>query len=210
MKILSMEQGSEKWHMERVGKVSGSRIVDILATISKGEAAARRDYRIEKVAERLTGLPTEVGYISKEMTWGNEQEPRARAAYEVATGNIVQQVGLVIHPTIENAVSSPDGLIPSCNAGIEIKAPKTATHLNTLESGKIPTQHLPQLAWLQSAAGLDWVDYVSWDPRLPENLQLVVMRYERDQPYIDRIEAEVRKFLFEVDEMVLRLRSRAS
>lgn len=208
MTILTMEQGSDEWRQARCGKVSGSRISDIIATIKSGEAAARRDYRFELVCERLTKVPAEPGFVSKEMIWGLEQEARARAAYEVMTGLIVDQVGLVTHPTIMNAVSSPDGLIPTCNGGIEIKAPKTSTHLLTLESGTIPAQHLPQMAWLQSTAGLDWVDFISYDPRLPKNLQLFVKRYERDQSYIDHLEAEVCKFLAEVDSMELKWRGR--
>src|SRR5690606_38503446 len=110
MKVIDFPQGSAEWLASRAGKVTASRISDVLAKIKSGEAAARKDYRAQIVAEILTGKPQESGFVNAEMQWGTENEPFARAAYEVARGILVDQVGLVLHPEIERAAASPDGL----------------------------------------------------------------------------------------------------
>ena len=210
MKILKVKQGTKDWLDARAGKVTASRINDVMAKIKSGEAAARRDYRIELVTEILTGLPVPGGYQSPEMLWGSEQEPFGRAAYEMKTGTMVDEVGLILHPSIDRAAASPDGMILDQNGGIEIKAPKTSTHIELLDSGKIPERYKFQMAWQQACGGLDWIDFVSWDPRLPEHLQLFIARYDRDPEFIDRIETEVRLFLMEVETIVSRLNNKVS
>lgn len=210
MKILKVKQGTKDWLDARAGKVTASRINDVMAKIKSGEAAARKDYRIQLVTEILTGMPVPGGYQSPEMLWGSEQEPFGRAAYEMKTGTMVDEVGLILHPSIDRAAASPDGLILEQNGGIEIKAPKSSTHIELLDSGKIPERYKFQMAWQQACAGLDWIDFVSWDPRLPAHLQLFIARYDRDPEFIELIESEVHKFLVEVESMVDRLSSRVS
>jgi hypothetical protein len=134
VKLLDFEQGSVEWLQARAGKVTASRISDVLASIKSGEAAARRDYKAQLVAEILLGAPQDDGYINAEMQWGLDNEELARSAYEVHTGTLVDQVGLVLHPTIERAGASPDGLVGI--APLELKCPKTATHLQYLSRGK--------------------------------------------------------------------------
>ena len=205
MKILEFPQGSESWLAARAGKVTASRIVDVLARIKSGEAAARRDYKAQVVAEILTGTPQESGFINAEMQWGLDQEPFARGAYEVKAGVLVDQVGFVIHPTIERAGASPDGLVGTSGMA-EIKCPKTATHISYLLGGGVPSQYQPQMLWQMACAERAWNDFVSYDPRLPEHLQLFVCRLPRDDGRIREMEAEVVVFLAEVDTMVAKLR----
>ena len=138
------------------------------------------------------------------MRWGTEQEPMARASYEVKTGLLVDQVGMVLHPTIDRAAASPDGLVGE-DGLIEIKCPNTATHLEYLLAGTVPSRYQPQMLWQMSCTGAAWCDFVSYDPRLPDHLQLFIVRFNRDQARIDEMEAEVRAFLAEVDSIISRL-----
>ena len=204
MNILDLEQGTPEWLAARSGKVTASRIGDVMATIKSGEAAARRDYRAQIVAEILTGTPQDRTYVNDEMRWGTEQEPLARSAYEVAKGVLVDQVGFVFHPTIERAGASPDGVIGD-DGLVEIKCPKTATHIQYLVSGVVPEAYKPQMLWQMACTGARWCDFVSYDPRLTEELQLFVMRYPRDEGRIKNMESEVLRFLAEVDETLAAL-----
>ena len=208
MKILEIAQGTPEWLAARAGRVTASRIPDVMAKIKTGEAAARKDYRAQIIAEILTGQPQGDTFINEAMSWGTEQEPFARAAYEIAKGFMVDQVGFVLHPTIDRAGASPDGLV-DMDGLVEIKCPKTATHLQYKLDKVVPTQYQPQMLWQMACTGAAWCDFVSFDPRLPEDLQLFVVRFNRDQARIDAMEAEVTAFLAEVDETLSRLRSAA-
>lgn len=210
MMVLNFEQGSQEWLQARAGRVTASRIADVMAKVKSGEAASRRDYRAQIIAELLTGQPQEDGFTSKEMTWGTEQEPYARASYEVKTGAMVDQVGLVLHPSIDRGAASPDGLVgwdgENAPEGlVEIKCPKTSTHLEYLMAGIAPSKYHPQMLWQMACTGAQWCDFVSFDPRLPEHLQLFVVRFPRDEKRIKEIEAEVQAFLGEVDAILAKL-----
>jgi putative phage-type endonuclease len=208
MKIIDFPQGSAEWLAARAGKVTASRICDVMAKIKSGEAAARRDYRAQLVAEILTGKPQEDGFINDEMRWGNEQERFARAAYEVAADVLVDKVGLVLHPRIDRAAASPDGLAAS--GLVEIKCPKTATHLQYLLAGEVPSKYQPQMLWQMACTERDWCDFVSFDPRLPHELQLFHVRFQRDDVRIKDMEIEVQTFLSEVDATLEKLTRRAA
>lgn len=209
MKWLSMQQGTPEWLAARAGKVTASRVADVLAQIKTGEAASRRDYRVQLVTEILTGAPVSDGFVSPDMAWGTEQEPMARSAYEVHTGQLVDVVGFVLHPTIDRAGCSPDGLIEwvgGAPAGIvQFKCPKTATHLDYLLEGRVPKKYEPQLLWELACTGAPWVDFVSYDPRVPPHLQLFIRRFERDDKRIAEMEGKVVEFLGEVDHLLERL-----
>ena len=197
MKVLSMPQGSPEWLAARAGKVTASRINDVMAAKT---TAAYKDYKAQIVAEILTGVPQESGFTNAAMQWGTEQEKFARAEYEMFCAWTVDEVGLVIHPTIEQGAASPDGLVS--DGLVEIKCPKTATHLQTLVDKKQPRQYENQMLWQMACTGRQWCDFVSYDPRLPEYLQLFVHRFDRDEKRIEEIEAAVTQFLTEVNEMI--------
>ena len=207
MKIIDFPQGTAEWLAARAGKVTASRMDDVLAKIKTGEAANRRDYRAQIVAEILTGKPQEASFINAEMQWGIDNEILARGAYMSKKDIDVDPVGLVLHPTIERAAASPDGL---AGAGlVEIKCPKTATHLTYLLDAKVPEKYKAQMFWQMACTGAPWCDFVSYDPRLPEKHQLFVARLPRDDVRIAEMEQEVRKFLIEVDSVLEALASRA-
>lgn len=208
MKIIEgLEQGTDAWKAVRAGKVTASRISDVQAKIKSGEAAARRDYKFQLVAERISGQPQDGGFVSQDMAFGTEQEPSARACYEARSGVLVDQVGFVLHPVIEHAGASPDGCIGD-DGLIEIKVPKLATHLNYLLDGVVPAKYQPQMLWQMACCERAWCDFVSFRPDLPEHLQLFIMRFNRDEKRILEMHAEVNLFLKEVDALLLQLQGR--
>lgn len=205
MKVIDFPQGSPEWLQARAGLVTASRMCDVIAKIKSGEAAARRDYRAQIVAEVLTGTPQESTYINAEMQWGLDQEPLAVGAYEMKTDCLVDEVGLVMHPTIDRAAASPDRLVGE-DGLLEVKCPKTATHLNYLLDDRVPSNYEPQMAWQLACTGRKWCDFVSFDPRLPEKMRLFRKRLYRDDKRIAELEREVLAFLADVDRALETLR----
>jgi len=200
-----MEQRTEEWFAARLGKVTASRVADVLAKIKSGESASRKNYKMELVVQRLTNKVGE-SFTNASMEWGTEQEPFARMAYEAHTGTFVKEEGFVDHPTIEGFGCSPDGIVGE--GLIEIKCPNTATHIETVLENKAPSKYIPQMQCQMACTGAKWCDFVSFDPRVPEDLQLLVVRVERDQEYIDAMEVEVKQFLSEVLDLFNQLKAR--
>lgn len=202
-----MKQGTHEWFMARCGRVTTSRVADVMDFLKKGgEGAKRRGYRAEIVAEILTGQPNLDGFLTPAMMHGNDFEELARATYSVAAGVEVDLEGFVVHPTIARAGASPDGLIGQ-DGGVELKCPKTETHLRYLLSEEVPEEYQPQMFFGMACTGRQWWDFASYDPRLPEPLQLFRKRLYRDPLRIAEIEDEVIKFLGEVDATVTALRA---
>lgn len=202
---MSAPQGTPEWFAERCGFATASRFKDILAKIKSGEAASRRNYKAATVAERLTGKPAET-FTNAAMQWGTDNEPIARMMYEALTGAVVQEVGFIRHPTIEFCGASPDGLVGDSGM-VEIKCPNTATHIETLLSG-MDAGHIPQVQGQMWVCRRQWVDFVSFDPRMPERMQLHVQRIERNDEYINNLQSEVTVFLGEVDALIAKLNER--
>lgn len=191
------EQRTDEWFAARVGKVTASKVADIVAKVKSGAYSASRDsYMAQLVIERITGKPTEFN-ASASMQWGTEQEPFARAAYEAATGVMVDEVGFIIHPSIPDAGASPDGLVGT-DGLVEIKCPNTATHIETLIDAVVPAKYIAQMQWQMACTGRKWCDFVSFDSRMPAKAQLWIKRVERDDVLINTMEAEVSKFLGEL------------
>lgn len=203
---LPIEQGTDEWKQLRLGKVTASRVADVLTKIKTGESASRKNYKMELVVERLTGIPTDT-YTSPAMQWGKDNESWARMVYEITSKNDVVQVPFVDHPTIKWFGCSPDGLIGT-EGNLEIKCPNTATHIEYLLAGVPPAKYIPQMQTQMACTGRLWTDFVSYDPRLPEDLQLFVVRLDRDDAYIKAMEEEVKQFLDEVDELFRHLKAR--
>jgi putative phage-type endonuclease len=198
-----MEQRTPEWFAKRLGLVTASRIADVMAKTKTGTAVSRSGYMAQLVTERLTGQPTE-GYQSAAMEWGIEQEGAARAAYEARTGVLVDEVDFVRHPILE-AGASPDGLVGE-DGCIEIKCPNTATMLEYIEDRSVPRKYLLQIQWQLACTGRNWCDFVSYDPRLPENLQMLIVRVPRDAARIAELEGEVIKFLSELESKIIKLK----
>lgn len=191
-----MEQRSDDWFNIRLGKVTASRIADVTAKTQKGWGAGRANYKAQLIAERLTGQRQD-SFTSPAMQWGNDTEEAARVAYAFLEGQTVLEEAFVIHPTIPDAGASPDGLVGD-DGLVEIKCPNTATHIETLKGASIPAKYVGQMQWQMACTRRQWCDFVSFDPRMPEEMQLFVKRLPRDQDMIDELETIVREFLAEV------------
>ena len=202
---IGIKQGTEEWHQIRLGKVTASRVADVMSKVKTGESAGRKNYKMDLVVERLTNNPTN-SFSSPAMQWGTETEPLARMAYEAFTGVFVDQVAFCNHPTIKNFGCSPDGVIR--DGLIEIKCPNTTTHVDYLMAGIPPAKYVPQMQTQMACTGAKWCDFVSFDPRLPPELQLFVVRLDRDEAYIHEIEEEVKQFLDEVEQIYSQLKAR--
>ena len=199
-----MEQGSAEWFQARVGRITASRIADVMAKTKSGESASRGNYMAQLVAERLTGLVEET-FVSKEMLRGIEMEQFARAAYENLRDVIVDQVGFIQHPSILRSGASPDGLVGD-DGLIECKSPNTATHIGYATSGIIPAKYQIQMLFQMAVTGRAWVDFISYDDRLPDEMSLLVIRLNRDDKRIAEIESEVIRLDKEVEATIEKLR----
>lgn len=199
-------QGSPEWFAARLGKVTASRVADVIAKTKTGYGAGRANYAAQLICERLTGT-VEPTFSNAAMQWGTDHEPEAREAYEYRKGVFVDQVGLIDHPRISLAGASPDGLVGT-DGLIEIKCPNTATHLDTLTAGKPPAKYVTQMMWQMACTGREWCDFVSYDPRLPEELRIFIHRVEADPAEIERLETEVVAFLAEIDARLSELTTR--
>ena len=202
-------QQTAEWIQARVGKVTASRVADIIGLDSRGNyRAGRQNYMAEKVVELMTGLPYESGFQSKEMRRGTEVEPEARSAYEALRGVLVDTVGFVDHPTVERFGASPDGLVDD-DGLIEIKCPNTWNHFQTRLYHKIDGGYMTQMQCQLACTGRAWCDYVSYDDRVKEELRLCVIRVERDEEAIKKIIAEVLSFNRDVLTLVAKLEAAA-
>lgn len=198
------EQGTIEWLRARAGKVTASRVADVVAKTKTGWGASRANYAAQLIAERLTGEPAET-YSNAAMAWGTATEPQARASYAFHYDAEVVEIGFCEHPRIAMSGASPDGLI-GLDGLVEIKCPNTATHIETLLNGKVPGKYNTQMQWQMACLERDWCDFVSFDPRLPDDLRMFVQRVPRDGAMISELESAVAVFLEEIDQKVADLR----
>lgn len=203
-------QGTDEWFQQRLGKVTASRISDVIAKTKTGVSTSRQNYLIQLVSERLTGKKSD-SYVNQAMMDGIERESAARELYMQTKGVSVTEVGFFDHPIINNSGASPDGAVNAKEEGkyaglIEIKCPIETTHTTTLMSKSVPTKYIPQMQWQLACTGAKWVDFISYNPNFPVELQLFVARVDRDNDYIAELEAEVIKFLDEVEQIIIKLK----
>ena len=197
-----MEQRTDEWFAARIGKVTASRVADVIAKTKSGYGAGRANYLADLVVERLTGQKAQ-GFSNAAMEWGTQTEPQARAAYSAKTGILGEEVGFIDHPTVAMSGASPDGFAEE--GLIEVKCANTSTHLEYVLAELPPLKYFTQMQWQMACTGRPWCDFVSFDPRLPERLQLLVVRVPRDDDYIKMLEQEVTIFLQELDDKLNKL-----
>lgn len=208
MNIIDVTQGSPEWHAYRCGRVTASRIADLMAKTKTGWGASRANYAAQLIVERLTGTVAE-GYTNAAMQWGTDTEPQARLVYEMMHDVSVKQVGIVQHPKIEMSCASPDGLVGD-EGLVEIKCPTSATHIETLLNETTPGKYVLQMQWQMACTDRAWCDFVSFDPRMPGEMQLFVQRIRRDDAVIRDLTDNVELFLKEVADTVSRLEAKYS
>lgn len=195
-----MEQRTDAWFDARMGRATASRIADIIAKTKSGPSASRQAYAVQLALERITGQ-REAGFTSASMQRGADLEAEARAAYETERGELVREVGFIDHPSIEMSGASPDGMVGG-DGLLEIKCPDSKQHLEYLRLQTVPAKYKPQVQWQMACTARAWCDFVSYDPRFPEGLQLHIVRVPRDAEYIAELETEVKAFLLEVEQIV--------
>jgi putative phage-type endonuclease len=197
-------QGSAEWHQIRLGKVTASRVADVMARTKSGYGASRANYAAQIIAERLTGAPIESTLTTRAIQHGIDTEPEARNAYQFYHGVTVDQVAFVEHPTIADVGCSPDGLVGD-DGLVEIKCPNTATHLETLLGQTVPGKYETQIQFQMACTGRQWCDFISYDPRMPEQMRMFVRRVYRDDQRIAELETEVVAFLKEIKSRIEQL-----
>ena len=206
--MSEVEQLSPEWFAQRCGKATASRISDIVAKTKSGYSTSRANYMAQLVVERMTNQVAE-SYTNAAMEWGIENEGFARANYESKMNLLVTETGAIDHPTILKSAASPDGLVVDIDNGslgcLEIKCPNTAQHISTLLGEEVAKKYYDQMQWQMACTGRYWCDFVSYDPRMPKELQLFIKRIVRDDKYIAELEGEVIQFLAEVDDKVNKL-----
>lgn len=192
-----IEQGTPEWFAARLGKVTASKVKDVMAQ-GRGNApsASRATYMGELIAERLSGVASE-GFTNGTMDHGTQTEPQARAAYTMETGNMVDEIGFVVHPTIADSGASPDGMV-GADGLVEIKCPLTKTHIEFLKTGAVPSNYQKQMMWQMACTGRVWCDFVSFDPRMPHHMRLRIVRVHRDDGMIREMESAVMDFIIEM------------
>jgi putative phage-type endonuclease len=207
-----IEQRTDEWFQQRLGKVTASRISDVIAKTKTGVSTSRQNYLVQLVSERLTGKKGD-SFVNQAMLDGIERESAARELYERTRGVSVTEVGFFDHPTIAMSGASPDGAVNAEEDGkyaglIEIKCPIETTHTNTLMSKSVNNKYMPQIQWQMASVSpnVKWVDFISFNPNFPDTMQLFVARVERDNAYIAELEAEVIKFLDEVEQTIIKLK----
>ena len=204
--MADFAQGTPEWKRQRCGIVTASRMADLTAKTKSGYGASRANYMAEKLIERLTGEPADT-YTNAAMQWGTEQEPHARNAFEFYSGETVVETGFILHPVIKNCGASPDGLIGD-KGMIEIKCPNTATHVEYLLKEEIPLKYQLQMQLQLMVCQRNWCEFVSFDPRLPEEMRLWTQTFLYNEPMAEMLETEILKFNSELDDMERTLRSK--
>lgn len=205
-----IEQRTEEWFQQRLGKVTASRISDVIAKTKTGVSTSRQNYLVQLVSERITGKKGD-SFVNQAMLDGIEREGAARELYMQTRGVSVTEVGFYDHPRIAMSGASPDGLLPELlvfgTGLVEIKCPIETTHTNTLMSKKVPSKYIPQMQWQMACVpGVKFCEFISYNPNFPPEMQLFVSRIEKDLQYVLELESEVEQFLKEVDQAILQLK----
>ena len=198
MRVIDCEQNTPEWHAARCGRVTGSRVSDVVRRTKSGVSASRNTYMGELVAERLSSFQQGSTFTSAAMQWGKDNEAAAREMYQFATGASVSLVGFVVHGDFDWAGASPDALVDDVGL-VSIKCPNSATHISTLLGAPIEPDYMTQMQWEMACSGRAWCDFVSFDPRLPAEMQIDIRRAPRDPARILELELAVSVFLAEIE-----------
>ena len=203
--MIDIIQGTDEWFAARCGKVTASRVSDVITKTKSGWGAGRANYMAQLIAERLTETVAD-SFSNAAMQWGTATEPMARSAYEFMTDVDVTEIGFVDHPEIPMCGASPDGLVGGKGL-VEIKCPNTATHIDTLLKKTIPGKYITQMQWQMACTGREWCDFVSFDPRMPESMALFVRRVERDNDLVTDLEKNIIEFIGEMESKIEQLKA---
>jgi putative phage-type endonuclease len=196
---VDVEQGSEEWRELRAGRVTASRYADVMTEgRGGGPSLTAERYMLDLISERLMERPVEA-ISAKQLEWGNKHEDKARSAYCLLTGRQVDQVGFVIHPKHPRVGCSPDSLVDG-DGMLEIKCPYSpAIHLGNVLKNQVPKEYVAQVQGGLWVTGRQWCDFVSYHPYMPRGVDCMIVRVERDEEFIQRLESKIEAFLEEMD-----------
>ena len=203
-------QGSPEWFAVRNGKITASKLSDLMRVTKYGESTYKTRLRMELAIERLTGKSASPNFMNQAMKDGVEREPDARKLFEAITGKEVAECGSFDHPDIVNTSASPDGLIRGEDAVLELKCPTHITHAKNLLSEKMPKNYEYQVQWQIACTESEYAYFASYHPDFPKELRLKWVKVLRDNIMILEIEDEVRKFDVEVEELINQLKKGAN
>ena len=203
-------QGSEEWFAVRMGKITASRLGDIMRKTKWGESTYKSKVRLELAIERLTGKSASSVVMNKAMYDGVEREPDARLLFEAVTGKEVALCGSFDHPEIVNTSASPDGLIRGENAVLEIKCPTHSTHAKNLMSETMPKNYIYQVQWQIACTESDYAYFASYHPDFPPELRLKWVRVERDDSVLESLNEEIRAFDASIEDMIVKIKKGAN
>ena len=195
-------QGSDEWFAARRGKITASRLNDLMKKTKYGESTYKTRLRTELAIERITGKSASNVVMNQAMHDGIEREPEARSLFEATTGNEVALCGSFDHPEIVNTSASPDGLLRGENAILEIKCPTAVTHVKNLMADGMDKRYLYQVAWQMACTESSHGYFVSYHPDFPKELRLKWVRVERNDDLILDISKAVRQFDIEVEDLI--------
>lgn len=203
-----IEQRTDEWFAQRLGKVTASNLDAVMATGRNGSpSVSRANYMSQLLIQRLGGASFDSVPMTDAIQWGIEKEDEARVNYEFDNDCDIEEVGFIDHPTIDMTGASPDGLVGS-DGLVEIKCPNTTTHFEFIDSGKISRKYMLQMQWQMACTERSWCDFISYDPRLPTGLQMEIKRIHIDEEKVASITEKVKRFLYELDEKESRYRER--
>ena len=195
-------QGSEEWHAVRLGKITASRLGDLMKKTKYGESTYKTRLRMELAIERITGKPASNVVMNKAMYDGVEREPDARTLFEAVTGKEVALCGSFDHPTVVNTAASPDGLLRGENAILEIKCPTHVTHAKNLMAETMPSNYVYQVQWQIACTESTHGYFASYHPDFPKELRLKWVKVERDDEVISKITEAVKQFDIEIESLI--------
>ena len=199
-------QGSDEWFAVRMGKITASRLGDIMRKTKWGESTYKAKVRLELAIERITGKSASSVVMNKAMYDGQEREPDARKLFEAITGKEVALCGSFDHPTIPNTSASPDGLLRGENACLELKCPTHATHAKNLMSDTMPKNYIYQVQHQIQCTESDYAYFASYHPDFPPELRLKWVRVEKDDSVIKSLEEEIRAFDISIEDLIIKIK----
>ena len=200
-------QGSDSWFKARMGKVTASKLSDLMRKTKYGESTYKTRLRMELAIERITGKSASPNFMNQAMHDGVEREPDARKLFEAITGKEVALCGSFDHPEIVNTSASPDGLLIGENAVLELKCPTHVTHAKNLLSEKMPKNYEYQVQWQIACTGSEYAYFASYHPDFGKDLRLKFVKVEKDVKLIAELEKAVREFDVEVEDLINKIKT---
>lgn len=198
MKIIrNIEQGTQEWKDIRLGRITASRMSDVMTNgRSGGISKTSESYMVELISEKLTGKQKDF-FENDAMKWGTATEPEAREVYSVRNGFVdVEEVAFIVHDEFIGV--SPDGLVGDCGL-LEIKAPTTQTQIKRALSKDYSSDYKAQIQAQLWVSGREWCDFVSYDPRINVSASFLQQRVFRDEEYIQEMKSKCDEFVTEMN-----------